>query len=229
MPHPLHLWPLYSLSQPQKGQDTDGEHTKDNAPRSVIVRELPTVSISKDWADRGVWWFSLCLVIVGAAQAFYVAKTLSAIKEQAKSLKQQNDSYMRRERARIAVEILPVDNEAIKMSDVMWGPQFRLLNIGQTPAHNIRMEIAYKVCASTVPEDDLGKKSDLGATRVLKANTEDENTRFLPPLKPLEISDILGERKFLQLSGKVTYNIALDDKDRETGFSVSLGGYGLQT
>lgn len=100
--------PYMAVVQPPttpEGQDADREHTKDNESHSVIVRELPTVSVSKDWADRGVWWFSLCLVMVGGAQAFYVAKTLSAIKEQAESLKRQNDMIVSKERARLRVEL----------------------------------------------------------------------------------------------------------------------------
>src|ERR1700733_10157611 len=63
--------PSVTVVQPSstpKDQTTSGQQSHEDATHSVAVRELPTVSISKDWADRGVWWFSLCLVIVGALQ-----------------------------------------------------------------------------------------------------------------------------------------------------------------
>jgi hypothetical protein len=64
------------------------------------------VSIKRDIADWGLWVFTGLLVAVGAAQAFYVAKTLSAIKEQAKFLKQQNNMIISKERARLRVDLI---------------------------------------------------------------------------------------------------------------------------
>ena len=58
-----------------------GEQRDDNQPQSVAIRELPPVSVTKDLSDWGLWVFSLLLVVVGSAQALYVAKTLSASRD----------------------------------------------------------------------------------------------------------------------------------------------------
>jgi hypothetical protein len=130
--------PSMAVVQPltaPEGQDANGEHTKDNAPHSVIVRELPTVSISKDWADRGVWWFSLCLVIVGGAQAFYVAKTLGAINQQSKHMARQNAQMVSKERARLVVEVLNPPGVVL----LGWHEfGFRVTNLGPTNAYSIQ-------------------------------------------------------------------------------------------
>jgi hypothetical protein len=88
-------------------QPHGGEQGQDDQPHSVNVRELPPVAIKRDLADWGLWVFTGLLVIVGAAQALYVAKTLSAVKEQSKSLKRQNDMIVSKERARLRVDLQP--------------------------------------------------------------------------------------------------------------------------
>lgn len=55
----------------------------------VAVTKFPSVSISRDWMDRGVWVFSGLLVVVGFLQVWLVWRTLGAIKRQAAIMEAQ--------------------------------------------------------------------------------------------------------------------------------------------
>jgi hypothetical protein len=96
---------------PTKDQCSASKQSGGDATHSVNVGEFPPVSISKDWTDRSLWVFNFLLVIVGGAQAVYVAKTLAAIKEQAKFLKRQNDMIVAKERARLRVDLVQLPKE----------------------------------------------------------------------------------------------------------------------
>jgi hypothetical protein len=63
----------------------------DNADHTVGISKLPPVSVTKDWADWGVWVFSLLLVAVGLLQVLLLWRTLGAIQRQADSLGRQVD------------------------------------------------------------------------------------------------------------------------------------------
>lgn len=65
------------------------QKTNEYTPHTVVIRELPAVSVTKDWADWGVWIFSLLLVIVGTAQAYFLWNTLEAIKRQGAQMEEQ--------------------------------------------------------------------------------------------------------------------------------------------
>lgn len=49
------------------------------------------MSVSRDWADWGVWVFSLLLVVVGGLQVWFLYRTLGAIKRQADLMDQQGE------------------------------------------------------------------------------------------------------------------------------------------
>jgi hypothetical protein len=68
--------------------DTDKPISQDTN-NSVTVRELPTVSIGKDWADWSYWGFGGLLVIVGSSQVWYLYRTLKAIQIQAGHMERQ--------------------------------------------------------------------------------------------------------------------------------------------
>jgi hypothetical protein len=126
--------PLMAVVQPvttPEGQDANGDHTKDNATHTVIVRELPTVTIARggfDWATLanyllvvvgfggiGVALWTLCFirkqVIEMGLQRGVMQRTLTAIKEQADSLKRQNDMIISKERARLRVDLIDLPKE----------------------------------------------------------------------------------------------------------------------
>lgn len=71
--------------------DSGKQHSKDT-DHSVIVRELPAVTIAsprRDWADWGVWVFNLLLVAVGFLQVCLLLWTLRQIRGQRKLMGNQ--------------------------------------------------------------------------------------------------------------------------------------------
>ena len=68
--------------------DAEKPSPKD-ASNSVAIRELPTVSVGKDWADWSYWGFGGLLVIVGGSQVLFLYRTLKAIQTQAGHMERQ--------------------------------------------------------------------------------------------------------------------------------------------
>jgi hypothetical protein len=66
-----------------------GEQGQDDDSHSVVISKFPTVSMSKDWADWGLWVFNFLLVVVGALQVVMLLKTLRAIRTQGDHMERQ--------------------------------------------------------------------------------------------------------------------------------------------
>ncbi len=66
-----------------------GEERNDDAEQLVRIREFPPVSVTKDWADWGVWAFSALLVVVGFLQVVLLGGTLKVIQRQAREMERQ--------------------------------------------------------------------------------------------------------------------------------------------
>lgn len=64
----------------------EGQH---NAGNPIRISEFPPVSVTKDWADWGVWIFSAILTIVGFLQVGLLYYTLKVIRRQADWMKRQ--------------------------------------------------------------------------------------------------------------------------------------------
>lgn len=77
-------------SSPQTQTNSGGQHPED-AQHTVGISKLPSVSVTRDWADWGVWVFSLLLVVVGFLQVWLLRSTLGAMRQQADLMKQQGD------------------------------------------------------------------------------------------------------------------------------------------
>jgi hypothetical protein len=89
--------PAASSIQPGKGAENSNRDLKQssndtNSSTSVSIRELPQVSVTKDWTDRAYWLFSGFLVLVGALQVGLLWKTLGAIRRQAVIMEEQSTS-----------------------------------------------------------------------------------------------------------------------------------------
>jgi len=74
-----------------KDQRWRGTQSSNDTGQTVSVTKLPPVSVSKDWSDWGVWGFSGFLAIVGGLQAWFLYKTLRAIKRQVDIMEQGLD------------------------------------------------------------------------------------------------------------------------------------------
>jgi hypothetical protein len=215
--------PYMAVVQPvtaPKGQDADGEHTKDNAPHSVIVSELPTVSIAKDWADRGVWWFTLCLVVVGAAQAVYVAKTLGAISRQATLMEAQNKITKDKERARITILFPPPDaplknpfavdyigTEDKVIPQVFVTQEFCVINDGPTWAFDVTAIGELTVEQSSNPASVQITGENLEILRIIRNPTLESpvELKLSAFLDKGNFDKVAVGKAFLFLTGSVTY------------------------
>lgn len=82
-------------------ESNSGEQHRNDAGYTVGISKLPPAAVTKDWADWGVWAFSLLLVIVGVLQTLLLRGTLRAIQRQADLLERQ----INKERPRIRVEL----------------------------------------------------------------------------------------------------------------------------
>ncbi len=69
----------------------NNQQRSDNAEHTVGISKLPPVSVTRDLADWGVWFFSLLLVIVGFLQVLLLRSTLRAIQRQADDMGRQVD------------------------------------------------------------------------------------------------------------------------------------------
>lgn len=73
--------------------DSD-EHHPEDAPHTVGISKLPTVTVNptkRDWADWAYWGFNLLLVTVGGFQVYLLYRTLGAISDQASETRRQVD------------------------------------------------------------------------------------------------------------------------------------------
>jgi hypothetical protein len=78
--------------EPRTAQRNSPKQSDKNTEHSVIIRELPPVTVTtpkRDWADWGYWVFSLLLAVVGALQVWLLARTLRAINRQAATMEKQ--------------------------------------------------------------------------------------------------------------------------------------------
>lgn len=73
----------------QLNQDTSHSPAAENAQKSVVVRELPPVSVTKDWWDRSYIIFTGILIIVGLIGVRAAYKTLGEIKTQREAMQGQ--------------------------------------------------------------------------------------------------------------------------------------------
>jgi hypothetical protein len=123
-------------------KDSNGPTFKSDSDKDPDSNDQPTINITNPapvpipwgWHEHAIFWANLILAIVGIGgivvaiftlcfikrqavemlrQRITMVKTLIVIKEQAKSLKQQNDMIMSKERARLRVDLgqLPKEPE----------------------------------------------------------------------------------------------------------------------
>jgi hypothetical protein len=76
------------ISEGESRKDTDQPRSK-NDDQAVTISKFPPVSVTKDWADWSYWGFGGLLFIVGALQAWFLWRTLTAIKAQGGHMERQ--------------------------------------------------------------------------------------------------------------------------------------------
>ncbi len=161
---PAHPTFAPALEQHNSSNQAAGDH-----PQSVSVREFPAVSISKDWTDKVYWAFSGLLVIVGSFQAWFLYRTLGAVKEQAdiaektaraaeKSADVANasiETLREIERAWIFEEIIfpnELPSQPISGDILVTVVVFKFWNYGKTPARVLGTSLHFHTVNGTLPK-----------------------------------------------------------------------------
>jgi hypothetical protein len=73
----------------QPNQDTSRSPAAENAQKPVVIRELPPVSVTKDWLDKTYIAFTGILIVVGIVGVRAAYKTLGEIKVQREAMQGQ--------------------------------------------------------------------------------------------------------------------------------------------
>jgi hypothetical protein len=86
--------PVADANQPPAAKRDTGRQGDKDAQNSVVVRELPSVTVNthRDWADWAYFLFSALLAVVGGLQVWLLWKTLGAVKRQADQMEVQTKS-----------------------------------------------------------------------------------------------------------------------------------------
>ena len=172
--------PTADTNAASQEQTKTGTVSAENTQQSVAVRELPRVTVTKDWTDRAYWAFSGLLVIVGGLQALLLYYTLGAIKHQADIMERQTRVIrrqglsMRRQttilrnnvKALIASERAWVDGEVVNDDKLLGVYRFalKIRNLGKTPAQ-VR---SYRI--NTGPLDEGSPFSPAGLRHMRQIN-----------------------------------------------------------
>ena len=148
-----------AVNSPDKTKAAERNGAKksnENTDQSVRIRELPPVSVTRDWGDRAYLFFSLLLLLVGALQVALLWRTLSAIKTQADQMKLQTNTAIESsrtaqrsaefaqlavtnsERADILLEYVGIIPSATKQFDGDARIVLRMKNFGRTRANDVQ-------------------------------------------------------------------------------------------
>ncbi len=224
--------PVVQKVQPPPNENTNPNKDNQNAEEAVRVRELPPVSIMRDWMDCLALVFSAILLGVGVIGVRAAYRTLKAIETQGGLMEGQlaqtsvqsgilQDSVelvINKERARIRIgkpEPL-VLNMRIPMK-----VEFRLFFYGSTPAFSVTSEVTTVLSESR----DSSKQEFRHGIHELPevASVSDFTATFNDfLLKPLPLDELTVERirngeVHVHFSGWIKY-LDFFDKPRETAF-----------
>lgn len=198
------------LPEPAGTQHKTGDIVADDAHQAISIRDLPPVSVRRDWID----WLGLALtgalLIVGALDVRYAIKTLKGIERQANA----NEGQLREiqqageqtnkliAQAGKQAEAALLNAQAAINSDRPWviifvthqsgGYSFRAMNLGRTPAEVISFSAEFK-CVSNINE--LPPEPAYG-------------TEHVPTIKLLVPGDKSGDADIELLSGEKFIDLA---------------------
>jgi hypothetical protein len=205
--------PTESNGDQQSGKD--GEHT-------VGISKLPPVSVTKDWADWGVWAFSGLLVIVGFLQIWLLRGTLRSLQHQTALMERQ----INKERARIRVELKP----------------FKLVNASEAAAQLIHYTVTFYGSAyAFIGEETFQVELADSANEVItpyRIPSDDLPTVIAPGAPPderletlemtqFEIDSIIHGKSFIHFCGRIKYR-DFSEIDRETTISCVWKSWGAR-
>lgn len=189
---------------------------------TVLFNVLQTSPpVRRDWADWGYWAFSLCLVLVGAAQAYLMFGTLGAIKRQAKIMEDNINLIINKDRMRIRIEVLtlslPPAKEGAEYEECGIGYVLRFE--GATRAIVVDSFVEGKVTDSPEPPyKQIGISSLLSPEIAVEPFTGPQKSRvLLYGLSRLQVEMIQNRKSFVHFFGSIKYRDFFE-RVRETSF-----------
>ncbi|MEO6816012.1 MAG: hypothetical protein ABI177_04870 [Edaphobacter sp.] len=158
----------------------------------------------------------MLLVVVGGSQAWFLWRTLEAIKRQANHMDKQNSYMVGKERARLVVTVADFPEGTRGWHEFKFG----VTNLGPTNAYNIQgASLLSLVPKGSQPAKDFNpiytpsviKPEDVGA--VLSANSYNIDGNLL--------ADLIASTKTFHIAGRIFYEDVFGEK-RETSFHYRL-------
>jgi hypothetical protein len=213
--------PVIQPIQPTKEQYDGSTEAGKNNPQPITIRELPSVSVTKDWADKSYWLFSGLLVVVGGFQMFLLWRTLAAIKRQAELMKQSADISRG-----ATVPTLRILNFGMGGSDPLVDHEMELTvrNYGATPAILDALHISFDDGERwPTGEGESVSYSDPGG-RAVAANSEVviQSSPYICLVSPDLIHRFRREQRSIYAHVRLKYLDVFDSPTRSLRFSVHL-------
>jgi hypothetical protein len=221
--------PVVQTGQPPPAQNTNPDNGANDAEKTIRVRELPPVSVTRDWMDCLTLMFSAILLGVGIVGVYAAYKTLGEMKVQRETMqgqltamqnqftemKRQNDIIISKERLRISMD----DPE--KLSFPFAGPhrvQFALTFSGTTTGDILKSFATVGISDSrkTQPEDPIfaPKITNLPSKiNPAEKKTFNASAWFVPriTISKNEVDEIVAGVKFVHFWGFVRFTDAFFD------------------
>lgn len=139
----------------RKDENAGKDESKEDTQKSVSVRELPPVSIARDWVDHVTWVFTLFLVIVGSVAMWVALTTLRTIKRQTKAAETAaNAAKKSADTGEMALRLseradVMLDSAGVSTGQQKITPESRVLlqfkNYGRTRANNVRFNFSVTI------------------------------------------------------------------------------------
>jgi len=193
--------------------DSSEQHPED-AQHTVGIRKLPPVSVTKDWADWGVWFFSGLLVIVGFLQVWLLRGTLRSIQHQTLLMERQ----INKERARIRIEL-----KSLKLEQPGPGEAETVQTIYYTVTF---YGFTYAFIEEDAFETELSDSPDVGDGQVRSFLGGNPSTVIPPGTPPddridpiattrFEVDSLMHGKSFIHFRGRIKYR-DFAEVERET-------------
>lgn len=125
---------------PSEDKTNNSEKSGNNNDEAVAITKLPTVSVSKDWADKSYWLFSGLLVVVSGFQAWLLWRTLRAIKSQADTMESQVSIQRETLRPRLTISNFVNDTYEESALGKRVSIDIKIANSGGIPAYGVIAE-----------------------------------------------------------------------------------------
>jgi len=224
--------PSVELTQkPERNEKSRDNEASPNAEQTVRIRELPPVSVRRDWADWFLWGASALLALVGILGIGLAYWTLTILKRQtevaedaAEAALLNAQAFINSERAWMAgfrtdqkFDVRPPEGQNIAYSCI-------LKNVGQTPSRILEVGLGFSKITSfsqIAPEPVYAERQQFNRMLVVPNDSFTVSVGLIPQLISGEYESIRKEKLFVYGYGFVKYldMFSRDDKNiRETRF-----------